>query len=228
MPQINTRLTIDRDVQQLTVGLVEADGIKIGPSEEELVTWCSAHVEQVRVEGPEGGESRRQAVRKLLRLGGFKPSGRNKPAHEYLLRTAQDDGQWPSILNVVDVLNVISLRSGLPISLVAPLRLGEPLSIRYGRPGESFVFNPSGQALDVSGLITVCQSTKNDSQPVGSPVKDSQFAKVTLQDSRALACIYAPQDVVPQAALVGWTEELAQGFQRWCHCQSVVTMRLAL
>src|SRR5262245_6609876 len=32
----------------------------------------------------------REAVRKLLRHGGFKPTGRSKPASEYLIRAVQD------------------------------------------------------------------------------------------------------------------------------------------
>ena len=228
MSGITTPLTIDGEVQQLTAGLVEADDIEIRPSDEQLLKWSAAQVEQVRAGGCEGGETRRHAVRALLRLGGFKPSGRNKPAHEYLLRTATGEGQWPSIFNAVDVLNVISLRSGLPISLVATLRLGQPMSIRYGRPGESFVFNQSGQSLDVNGLIVMCQTADGQSQPVGSPVKDSQLAKVTSEDSRVLACIYAPQNAVMQDNLAFWTEELGQGLKQWCHCRSVATSLLSV
>ena len=99
---------------------------------------CPAEVEAVVASGPEGGDDRRQAVRRLLRQGGFKPSGRNKPAQEYLLRAAGPDGEWPAIYNAVDILNVVSLRSGLPISLIALNRLQAPFVIRYGRPG-----NPS-------------------------------------------------------------------------------------
>src|SRR5881392_2583557 len=58
----------------------------------------------------------RTAVRDLLRKGGFKPTGRSKPASEYLLR-AVGDGTLSSINLAVDVCNVVSLHSGLPIDL---------------------------------------------------------------------------------------------------------------
>src|SRR5207245_5914812 len=41
-------------------------------------------------------ETIREAVRSTLRLGGFKPAGRSKPASEYLIRAASD-GRLPPI-----------------------------------------------------------------------------------------------------------------------------------
>ncbi len=43
-----------------------------------------------------GGDKVREAVRRLLRHGGFKPSGRSKPASEYLVR-AISEGALASI-----------------------------------------------------------------------------------------------------------------------------------
>src|SRR5262245_38786006 len=59
----------------------------------------------------------REAVRDLLRHGGFKPTGRSKPASEYLLKAVRD-GLLTSINLAVDACNVVSLHSGLPISVV--------------------------------------------------------------------------------------------------------------
>ena len=57
------------------------------------------------------------AVRDLLRNGGFKPTGRGKPASEYLVKEVSN-GKLGSINPIVDTLNVVSLHSGLPISVV--------------------------------------------------------------------------------------------------------------
>ena len=76
-------------------------------------------------------EAARQAVRDLLRHGGYKPTGRGKPASEYLVRAA-DEGVLSSINAAVDACNAVSLHSGLPISVVdldlteAPLRSRSP------------------------------------------------------------------------------------------------------
>src|SRR4051812_17159559 len=49
----------------------------------------------------------RDAVRVMLRHGGFKPAGRSKPASEYLIR-AVTDGALASINVAVDVCNIVS------------------------------------------------------------------------------------------------------------------------
>lgn len=220
------QVSIDAAVTDLAVGLVEAIDLTIAPPTADLTAECLALVAQVRQAGPEGGDARRQAVRRLLRAGGFKPSGRNKPAQEYLARTAAEPGQWPSILNAVDVLNVTSLRSGLPISLVATARAGPALLIRYGAPGERFIFNASGQELDVHGLLCLCRSDGDGSVPVGSPVKDSQDAKVRPGDRHALACIFAPRSEVAPRVLQHWTETLAAGLRRWCAPHDVLVRQI--
>ena len=53
----------------------------------------------------------RKDVRDLLRHGGFKPTGRNKPASEYLIK-AVDQQLLTSINVAVDSCNAVSLHSG--------------------------------------------------------------------------------------------------------------------
>src|SRR5687768_3414323 len=50
----------------------------------------------------------REAVRTLLRQGGFKPTGRSKPAAEYLIKAVRDN-LLATINLAVDVCNVVSL-----------------------------------------------------------------------------------------------------------------------
>src|SRR2546425_610846 len=59
-------------------------------------------------------DTTRETIRQLLRQGGFKPTGRSKPASEYLLK-AVGDNRLTSINVAVDVCNIASLHSGLPI-----------------------------------------------------------------------------------------------------------------
>jgi DNA/RNA-binding domain of Phe-tRNA-synthetase-like protein len=132
---------------------------------------------------PPAGDDVRAAVRELLRHGGYKPSGRSKPASEYLLR-AQAEGTFPSINPGVDVCNHVSLQSGLPISVV-DLDLGAaPWSIVVCPPGTSYVFNPSGQTIDAAGLLALCDAAG----PCGTPVKDAQRTK-TSPTTRALLSV---------------------------------------
>jgi len=148
----------------------------------------------------------RTAVRDLLRAGGFKPAGRSKPASEYLV-AAVAEGRFPSINAGVDACNVVSLHSGLPISLVDVDLLDGPLEIRIASPGTSYAFNPSGQVIDVSGLVCL-----HDAQgPTGTPVKDAQRTK-THDGTRAALSIVWGTSALPgrTAATTRWYRELMQ------------------
>jgi len=217
---MDLQLTIAEDVRDLAVGVVIVSGARIEESEAELREHCDATVRRVLAAGADGGDARRAAVRQFLRYGGFKPSGRNKPAQEYLLRVATQEGRLPAISSVVDVINAVSLSSGLPISLLSLDRVGVNILIRYGRPEEQFVFNQAGQQLDVRGLLCLCAVEGESSRPVGSPVKDSMAGKVDQQDRNLLACIYAPASVVSAAELEGYCRQLHGGFTRWCGAES--------
>src|SRR6187397_853561 len=86
----------------------------------------------------------RAAIRDLLRHGGYKPTGRGKPASEYLLRAAAE-GALRTINAGVDACNAVSLHSGLPISVVDLDLAQPPLSIAIAPPGARYIFNPAGQ-----------------------------------------------------------------------------------
>ncbi len=212
-------VTIHEDVSWLAVALVEAQGVCIGPADDALQQACRDAAVRIAAEGSAGGKARRTAVRDLLRHGGYKPSGRSKPAQEYLLRTVREGDALPAISNTVDLINLVSLRSGLPISLVSLDRVGDRLLLRYGLAGESYVFNRSGQELDVKGLLCVCAVNEGGTRPVGSPVKDSMLAKVDETDQHLLACVFAPQTAITFDELSGWAKELADGFSDFCQAR---------
>jgi len=148
----------------------------------------------------------RTAVRDLLRHGGFKPAGRSKPASEYLVG-ALAEGRFPAINALVDACNVASLHSGLPISLVDVDRL-EPgqLSIRIAPAGTSYVFNPSGQLIDASGLVCL----HDPLGPTGTPVKDAQRTKTHDATRNALAIVWGT------IALPGRTAQTTAWYRALC------------
>jgi hypothetical protein len=221
MSMINMR--IDGTLPDLALGLVEVFEAQIGPADEGLARDSAQAVARVARDGAAGGEARRSAVRGLLRNGVFRPSGRSKPAQEYLLRCALEEGQLPPVFNAVDALNRISLTAGLPITLLSLARVQPPLVARLGRAGEKYVFNRAGQELDTRDLICICTTSPEDAEPVGSPVKDSMRAKIDEQDRHMLACIYAPRSAVTPEELLHWTNELGADLQRWCRAGRVET-----
>ncbi len=125
----------------------------------------------------------RAAVRDMLRRSGYKPTGRGKPASEYLKKIAAESGLG-SINVAVDVCNVVSLHSGFPISVVDASRAREPYSIAATQGAAAYVFNASGQTIDIEGLLCLCDAAG----PCANAVKDSQRTK-THESTRATISI---------------------------------------
>jgi DNA/RNA-binding domain of Phe-tRNA-synthetase-like protein len=148
----------------------------------------------------------RSAVRDMLRHGGYKPTGRGKPASEYLLRAATE-GTLASINVAVDACNAVSLHSGLPISVVDLDHAHPPLRVRIGKPGEAYVFNASGQEIDLEGLLCLCDAEG----PCGNAVKDSQRTKTSSSTRRTLSVVWgsAGHESLLERA-VAWYRELLE------------------
>jgi DNA/RNA-binding domain of Phe-tRNA-synthetase-like protein len=130
----------------------------------------------------------RGAVRDLLRHGGYKPTGRGKPASEYLVR-AVGEGALSSINAAVDCCNAVSLHSGLPISVIDHALAQEPFRIGLAAQGTAYVFNASGQTIDVAGLLCLFDAQG----PCANAVKDSQRTKTSGKTTRTLSVIWGTQ-----------------------------------
>jgi DNA/RNA-binding domain of Phe-tRNA-synthetase-like protein len=137
----------------------------------------------------------REAVRQLLRHGGFKPTGRSKPASEYLLKAVRE-GLLSSINVAVDVCNAVSLHSGLPISVVDLDRARAPFRVAIAPAGSSYVFNASGQTIDLGGLLCLCDADG----PCGNAVKDAQRTKTAGQTTRTLSLVWGTSALSGRAA----------------------------
>jgi len=149
-------------------------------------------------------EALRRAVRDVLRYGGYKPTGRGKPASEYLVRTAGEGGIG-SINAAVDACNVVSLHSGFPISVVDADRARPPYRIAVGAAGERYVFNPSAQTIDVSGLLCLYDAAG----PCANAVKDSERTKTTPETRRTLTVVWGADGFEDRLDIaVSWYREL--------------------
>jgi DNA/RNA-binding domain of Phe-tRNA-synthetase-like protein len=145
-------------------------------------------------------EAVRGAVRDLLRVGGYKPTGRGKPASEYLVRAATE-GALGSINLAVDACNAVSLHSALPISVVDLDLATPPFRIALAAAGAAYVFNASGQEIDLGGLLCLFDAAG----PCANAVRDSQRTKTRAETTRTLSIVWAP---------AGHEERLARAM-RW-------------
>lgn len=179
---------LELDTPNIAAGVIIARGCTVEPA--------PAPLERELVEAIETAKSRKHTdeftgpVRDMLRYGKYKPTGRGKPASEYLHRAALED-RFPRINNLVDINNLVSLRSLLPISLVDLERAcSRSYVIRRGRSGESFIFNAAGQVIELEDLLLIARLP--DDLPCANPVKDSLATKLDERSRDVLAVIYAP------------------------------------
>jgi DNA/RNA-binding domain of Phe-tRNA-synthetase-like protein len=151
-------------------------------------------------------DSVRERVRALLRHGGFKPTGRSKPASEYLIKAVRE-GLLSPINLAVDACNVVSLHSGLPISVVDSNRLqGGDAALRVGiaPPGASYVFNAAGQSIDLGGLLCLFDAEG----PCANAVKDAQRTKTSVATTGVHVLIWGTN------ALPGRANRAAQRYRQ--------------
>ena len=148
-------------------------------------------------------ERRTHAVRDMLRNGSYKPAGRAKPSSEYLLAAALE-GDFPQVNPFVNAVNLASLKYLYPMSIFDADKAGGALVCRLGAAGESYVFNSSGQTIDLEDLLCVCAkepvrdldvSAMGPAElgiPIVNPVRDSMATKLFEGAHNAIVIIYAP------------------------------------
>jgi DNA/RNA-binding domain of Phe-tRNA-synthetase-like protein len=190
----------------LRVALVWAFGLPACPRTEAVPAYLAELLGRVRAAGeaflPPG---RKAAVRDMLRHGKYKPSGRSKPSSEYLLAAALEAadadgyaGAFPLVNGPVDANNAVSLEWGYPASVFDLAKTGPELLVRRGLAGESYVFNPSGQEIELEDLLVVCRRAGSGAwEPCGNPVKDAMATKVFEDAREAAAVVYAPASEPP-------------------------------
>ncbi len=195
---MSTAAVIELDLEGVVLGWVAAEGCVADPSSPALLEQVRRAAESA-VADRESPRSLavKAAVRGLLRFGAYKPTGRGKPASEYLLKAAAEE-TFPVVNALVDINNLVSVESLLPISLADLDRAGAcRFRCRRGKEGESYVFNPSGQVLDLRDLILL--SRLPGDEPCATPVKDSQATKTHAGSTRVLGVIYAPASLAREA-----------------------------
>ena len=99
----------------------------------------------------------------------------------------------------VDATNLAALHGAIPVSTVDADRVEGALRIGIAPAGSSYVFNASGQTIDLSGLL--CLFDANG--PCANSVKDAQRSKTDAASTRTLTVVWGT------SALPGRTEAVA-------------------
>src|SRR5205085_7373658 len=107
----------------------------------------------------------------------------------------------------VDACNAVSLHSGLPITVVDLDRARAPLRVGLAPAGASYVFNASGQSIDLGGLLCLFDAEG----PCGNAVKDAQRTKTGADTRRTLSLIWGSVTLPGRAAQAeGWYRSLLE------------------
>lgn len=206
--------------QGLLVGVITAKPVVITESSDELKQLILQATETMQ--GREL-DQRRSAVRDLLRQGGFKPCGRNKPASEYLIQAAKEQ-RFPVINNLVDINNLISVKYSLPASILDSDVVGQKLIMRLGLPDEQYVFNRSGQEINLSGLICACGISGEAEAPLGNPIKDSMKAKLSENSAACVAIVYAPISQITPTEMKDIANEFSDLLARFASARDIAVI----
>jgi DNA/RNA-binding domain of Phe-tRNA-synthetase-like protein len=139
----------------------------------------------------------------LATRAGYKALGKDPARYrgsaEALLRRLIARKGMPRINNVVDVINLVSVESRLPIGLYDLAHVEGPIEFRAGRAGETYKgIGKYDLNLEELPLFADAQG------PHGSPTSDSERTMVTQATKRVLAIIVS----------FGGTSGLDQALQR--------------
>ena len=215
-------LRFNLELPDLLVGWVRATGVTVADSSPELI----AELDRVAADPTEHGlnDEVRMGVRDLLRGHGYKPSGRGKPASEFLVRAAVES-EFPHINNLVDINNLVSLETGWPISIIDIDRAGtDVFELRHGQPGERYTFNNAGHEIVLAGLLCLARP---GGEAFGNPVKDSMATKLGPDTGRVLGVMYTSRRVTDEETVQAAARRFGELIEQYANASEVESGALA-
>jgi len=160
--------------------------VEAGASAEGLIEVMKAREAEIqKLPYPRGvlASPQVEATRSAYKALGKDPA-RYRGSAEALLRRIVAGSGLPQINGVVDVINLVSVESRLPIGLYDLAHVQSEIVFRRGRPGETY--KGIGKFdLNLEGLPVFCDSVG----PHGSPTSDSERTMVTAETTQVLAVI---------------------------------------
>jgi DNA/RNA-binding domain of Phe-tRNA-synthetase-like protein len=124
----------------------------------------------------------------LATRAGYKALGKDPARYrgsaEALLRRILSGKGFPQINTVVDIINLVSVESRLPIGLYDLAHVRGDILFRAGRAGETYK-GIGKYDLNLEGLPVFC----DESGPHGSPTSDSERTMVTSSTQNVLAIL---------------------------------------
>ena len=135
-----------------------------------------------------------------------KDPARYRGSAEALIRRVIAGKGLPRVSNVVDVINLVSVESRLPVGLYDSAHVQGEIVFRAGRAGETYK-GIGKYDLNLEGLPVFCDALG----PHGSPTSDSERTMVTEATKRVIAIIisFGGAETLPR-----WGEEMTGLLQK--------------
>jgi DNA/RNA-binding domain of Phe-tRNA-synthetase-like protein len=209
---IDLCVTMEIGIQlpEVNLGIVEADGLRVAPADENLARLmdevCDRKRREFTVESLAEAEPTR-AVRAMFRSWDMDPS-KYRPSSEALLRRVVQGKGLYRVSNVVDVGNVGSIETGWPFGCYDRARITPPVTFRHGAASESYE-GIGKRTWHLEGRPVLADADG----PFGSPISDSTRSMITEAARDVLIVIYAPASAAHASIEVAMSrlgERLAQ------------------
>jgi DNA/RNA-binding domain of Phe-tRNA-synthetase-like protein len=142
-----------------------------------------------------------------------KDPARYRGSAEALLRRVIAGKGLPRINNVVDVINLVSVESRLPVGLYDLAHVEGDILFRAGRAGETYK-GIGKYDLNLEGLPVFCDTVG----PHGSPTSDSERTMVTLGTKKVIAIIisFGGADTLPR-----WGRQMMEALQKYASGKNI-------
>lgn len=204
---MKTNIKFDLPQSTLRVGILEAFNVAVKASSQAYKGLVEDEVKPFAASDYIYSDKMQKGVRSLLKTWGYHPSGRSRPASEFLFKDLQNRGSFNFINNIVDINNHVSLMTNLPISVFDMEKSGTQLCLRVGGDDEEYVFNREGQVLSLKKLLVVA---KQSGEPIGSPVKDCQATKVFEPTKSIVFVVYSSSTLTSKDEMNGILEKIGK------------------
>ena len=160
-----------------------------------------------------------ESPRVLATRAGYKALGKDPARYrgsaEALLRRLINGKSFPQINAVVDIINLVSVESRLPIGLYDLANVKGDIIFRSGRRGETYK-GIGKYDLNLEGLPVFA----DEAGPHGSPTSDSERTMVTEATTRVLAILVSFGGT---GGLEQWTHRLADLLSLYAAATSIET-----
>jgi DNA/RNA-binding domain of Phe-tRNA-synthetase-like protein len=170
-------LEIDRELKQQCPGLKIAcvhGSVQVASSPQELLDILNARASELRSQAAEASAYPEiAATRQAYKTLGKEPSRYRNSAEALLRRVTSGKGLY-FINTLVDINNLVSLESLMPVGTYDLAKITPPLVFREGKSSESYK-GIGKDVLNISDLPVLADK----GGPFGSPTSDSERAMIT-------------------------------------------------